>query len=180
MLLHNASGQEYPRPDRPTNRPQRHPPTKSEPGAPLWGRRAGDGSEIDGLRVRRSQRRSDGCGRLRGSRAGRTPRAARSAVEVGPLAVGRAVVSHGVLLPVVMASVMTVVAGDLETGEEDAHCDEHDAGDDHDPRRESVEPIGFDRHSRWLGGDGSRPGFRCFTHAQMMRGQRIGRARYNL
>ena len=73
--------------------------------------------------------------------------------------------AHGVVPPVVVASVMTNV-GDLEAGEEDGRDDEHDAGDDHDPRREPVEPIRFDRHGRWLGGDGGRPGwdFRCFAH----------------
>jgi hypothetical protein len=72
--------------------------------------------------------------------------------------------AHGVL-PFVVASVMTQV-GHAEAGEENGRDDENDSGDDHDPRREPVEPIGFDRHGRWLGGDGSRPGwdFRCFTH----------------
>jgi hypothetical protein len=70
----------------------------------------------------------------------------------------------GVLVPV-MASVV-VVAGEFEAGEENGRDDEQDAGDDHNPRREPVEPIGFDRHGRWLGGDGGRPGWdiRCFTH----------------
>jgi hypothetical protein len=70
----------------------------------------------------------------------------------------------GVLVPV-MASVV-VVAGEFEAGEENGRDDEQDAGDDHNPRREPVEPIRFNRHGRWLGGDGGRPGwdFRCFTH----------------
>jgi hypothetical protein len=77
---------------------------------------------------------------------------------------------------------VTVVAGELEAGEENGRDDEQDPGDDHNPRRESVEPIRFSRLSRVRGGDRSRPGwdFRCFTHAEMMRGQRIGCARYNL
>jgi len=102
-------------------------------------------------------------------------------VEAGPLAVVHAVVAHGVLPPVVMASVV-VVAGNLEAGEEDGRDDEQDSGDDHYPRREPVEPVGFNYLRCWCGGDRSRPGwdFRCFTHAEMMRGQRIGRARYNL
>jgi hypothetical protein len=87
----------------------------------------------------------------------------------------------GVVVPVV-ASVVTLVAGDLEAGEENGRDDEQDAGDDYNPRREPVEPVGFSYLRRWCGGDRSRPGwdFRCFTHAQMMRAQRIGRARYNL
>jgi hypothetical protein len=87
----------------------------------------------------------------------------------------------GVVVPVV-ASVVTVVAGDLEAGEENSRDDEQDPGDDHNPRREPVEPIRFSRLSRMRGGDRSRPGwgFWCFTHAEMMRGQRIGCARYNL
>jgi hypothetical protein len=136
--------------------------------------------------MRRSQRRSHRLRRLRRSTdvVVRTAWAAGPAVvEAGPLA---AAVMHAprphrvVLRPVVMATVVTVMAGNPEAGEEHAHRDEDDPGDDHNPRREPVEPIRFDRRGRWLGGDGSRPGFRCFTHAQMMRGQRIGRAGYNL
>lgn len=111
--------------------------------------------------------------------------AASTAVEAGPHAV--AVVhparAHGVVLrPVLVASVVTVVARNLEAGEEDGHGDEQDPGDDHNPCREPVEPIRFDYVSRWCGGDRGRCGwcFVCFTHAEMMRGQRIGRARYNL
>ena len=86
----------------------------------------------------------------------------------------------GVLVPV-MASVV-VVPGEFEAGKENGRDDEKDAGDDHNPRREPVEPIRFSRLRRMRGRDRSRPGwdFRCFTHAEMMRGQRIGRARYNL
>ena len=134
--------------------------------------------------MRRSQRRSDGLRRLRRptdvvvSTAGA---AGPAVVQAGPLALAVMPRTHRVVLrPVAMAAVVTVVAGYLATGEEDAQRDEYDARDDHDPRREPVEPIWFDRHGRWLCGDGGRPGFRCFTHAQMMRGQRIGRARYNL
>ena len=47
-----------------------------------------------------------------------------------------------VLVPVVMASVVAV-AGDFEAGEENGRDDEQDSGDDHNPRREPVEPIGF-------------------------------------
>jgi hypothetical protein len=87
----------------------------------------------------------------------------------------------GAVVPVV-TSVVAVVAGNLEAGEENGRDDEQDAGDDHNPRRESIEPIRFNRLSRVRSGDRSRPGwdFRCFTHAEMMRGQRIGCARYNL
>src|SRR5271156_57245 len=72
-----------------------------------------------------------------------------------------------VVPPVVMASVMPQV-GDLEAGEEDAQNDEHDAGDDPDPSRESVEPIGFDRRGRRLCGDCVRCcwGVRCFAHTR--------------
>lgn len=77
-------------------------------------------------------------------------------MEVSPLAVAvvHAPWTHRVVLPhVVVASVVMVMAGDLEAGEENAHDDEQDAGDDHNPRRESVEPIRFDWLSRWRGGD---------------------------
>jgi hypothetical protein len=74
--------------------------------------------------------------------------------------------AHGGVVPPVVASVMTKVAGDFETSEENGRNDEQDPGHDHDPRCEPVEPIRFNRRCRWLGGDGSRPGwdFRCFTH----------------
>jgi len=79
----------------------------------------------------------------------------------------RAALSHGVPLvhPVVVAAVMAEVRN-LEAGEENAQDDEHDAGDNHDPRRQSVEPVGFYRHGRRLCGDGGRPGwgFWCFAH----------------
>lgn len=103
-------------------------------------------------------------------------------MEAGALAVVHAMVAHGVLPPVVMASVVTVVAGNLEAGEENGHDDEQDAGDDHNPRREPVEPIRFNWLRRLRRGDRGRPNwcFRCFTHAQMMRWQRIGRARSDL
>jgi hypothetical protein len=90
---------------------------------------------------------------------------------------------HGVvLLPILVAAVVTVMSGDLEAGEKDGRDDENDAGDNHNPRSESVEPIRFDYLSRRCGGDGGRRRwcFRCFTHAQMMRWQRIGRARCHL
>jgi hypothetical protein len=91
-------------------------------------------------------------------------------------------VAHGVLLPVVVASVVTMVARNLEAGEEDGRDDEQDPGDDHNPRREPVEPVRFVWRSCWRGGDRGRRGwcFWCFAHAEMMRWQRIGRARYNL
>ena len=94
--------------------------------------------------------------------------------------------THGVVLPHVgVASVVMMMAGDLEAGEENGRDDEQDAGDDHNPRRESVEPIRFQWLSRWhcgVSGDRSRPGwcFRCFTHAEMMRCQQIRFARCNL
>jgi hypothetical protein len=98
-------------------------------------------------------------------------------------AVVHATWAHGVgaVVPV-MASVVAVVAGDPEAGEENGRDDEQDASDDHNPRREPVEPVRFSRLRRMRSGDRSRPGwgFRCFTHAEIMRGQRIGYARYNL
>ena len=115
-----------------------------------------------GLRVRRSQRRSD---RFRHVRRSRTDEAV---VESGALiVVARTVrapwmfVVHAVVMAVVMSQV-----GDLEAGEEDAQGDEHDAGDDHHPGGESVEPIGFDRYGRRLRGDCGRCGWGvwCFAH----------------
>lgn len=103
-----------------------------------------------GLRVCWSQRGSDGLRRLRRPRAGRTPRSARQTVGTGcrALAVVHSAVPHRVvLLPVVMATVATV-AGDLEAGEENGRDDKNDAGDNHNPRRESVEPVRFDYLSR--------------------------------
>src|ERR1700722_4312151 len=97
----------------------------------------------------------------------RRSRTAEPLVEAGALAVlVRTPLAHRVVVPpVVMASVMPQV-GDSEAGEEDAQNDEHDAGDDPDPSRESVEPIGFGRHDRRLCGDCVRCwwGVRCFAH----------------
>lgn len=109
-------------------------------------------------------------------------------MEASPRAVAvvHAPWAHGVVLrPVVVASVVTMMAGNLEAGEEDGRDDEQDPGDDHNPCREPVEPIRFSWLSCWhcrVGGDRGRCGwcFVCFTHAEMMRGERIGRARYNL
>jgi hypothetical protein len=139
---------------------------KTRSPAPHEGRRA-DGNGDAGrlrclrLRVRRSQR---GGYRLRHVRRSRTaePTVESSALTV---VVRYGLLAHGVVVPVMVASVMTEV-GDFEAGEEDGRDDEDDAGHDHHPRGESVEPIGFDRHNRWLGGDGGRPGwdFRCFAH----------------
>jgi hypothetical protein len=159
MLLHHASGPQEPRPgSRPTSvtGKTRGPAPRCWDAGPV---------AMNGLRVRRSQRRSDGRRRLRRTEV--VAGTAWAAVEVGPLAVVPAAGAHGVVLrPVVMASVVPMVAGNLEAGEEDGHGDEQDPGDDHNPRREPVEPIRFNRHGRWLGGDGGRPGwdFRCFTH----------------
>ena len=104
-----------------------------------------------------------------GFRHVRRSRTAGPLVQAGALAVVlRATVAHRVVVPtVVMASVMPQV-GDLEAGKEDAQDDEHDAGDDSDPSRESVEPIGFDRHGRRLRGDCGRCcwGVRCFAHTR--------------
>jgi len=127
------------------------------------------------LGVRRSQGRSDGLRRLRGSQAGGTALAARPGTMV------HALLAHGVGVPVVVAAVV-MVARNLEAGEENCRDDEHDPGDDHDPRCEPVEPIRFDWLSRWRAGDRSRRGwcFRCFTHAEMMRAKQIGCARCNL
>jgi hypothetical protein len=90
---------------------------------------------------------------------------ARPTVESSPLTVVVVRALAHRVVPPVMASVVTKV-GDFEAGEENSRDDEQDPGDDHNPCRESVEPIRFNRHGRWLGGDGSRPGwdFRCFTH----------------
>jgi hypothetical protein len=131
------------------------------------------------LRLRRSQRRSDGLRRLCG------PQAARPTGEARPRNVVHARLAHGVVVPVVVASVVTKVARDAEAGEENSRDDEQDPGDDHNPRCEPVQPIRFGWLSRWhcgVGGDRSRRGwcFRCFTHAEMMRGERIGCARCNL
>jgi hypothetical protein len=122
-----------------------------------------------GLLVRRSQRRSD---RFRHVRRSRTAEAlvefALAVVESGALVVvartARApwmLVVHAVVMAVVMSQVR-----DLKAGEEDAQHDEYDAGDDHHPGGESVEPIGFDRHGRRLRGDCGRcgGGVRCFAH----------------
>jgi hypothetical protein len=173
-----------------TGRPagaRRHPPNKLEPGVPPWGRRAGDSDDSDGLRVRRSQRRSDGLRRLRRPTdvvVSTAWTAGQTVVEAGSLAVAlmHTARSHRVMLRPVVMAVVVVMAGDLEAREEDAHRDEHDARDDDDPRREPVEPIRFDRRGRWLSSDCGRPGwvFWCFAHAQMMRGQRLGPARYSL
>jgi hypothetical protein len=112
------------------------------------------------LRLGRSQRRSYGPWHVRRSRTAETT-VESSALTVVVMHVPLA---HGVVVAV-MASVMTKV-GDLEAGEEYGRDDEHDAGHDHDPRRQSVEPIRFNRHGRWLSGDGGRPGwdFWCFAH----------------
>ena len=88
-------------------------------------------------------------------------------VEARALAVVvRTTLAHRVVVPpVVMASMMAQM-GDLEAGKEDAQDNEHDAGDDPDPSRESVEPIRFDRHGRRLCGNCVRCcwGVRCFAH----------------
>jgi hypothetical protein len=95
-------------------------------------------------------------------------------VEAGALAVVialavvvRTTLAHRVVVPPVVMAVMPQV-GDLEAGKEDAQDDEHDAGDDPDPSRESVEPIGFDRHGRRLCGHCVRCcwGVRCFAHTR--------------
>jgi hypothetical protein len=79
----------------------------------------------------------------------RTAWPAGAVVEAGTVAMVHATGTHGVVLrPVVMASVVTVVAGNLEAGEEDGHGDEQDPGDDHNPCREPVEPIRFNVLSR--------------------------------
>ena len=97
----------------------------------------------------------------------RRSRTADPLVEAGALAVVvRTTLAHRVVVPpVVMASVMPQM-GDLEAGKEDAQDDEHNAGDNSDPSRESIEPIGFDRYSRRLCGDCGRCGWgvRCFAH----------------
>jgi len=128
------------------------------------------------LRVSRSERRSYRLRHVRRSRAAE-PSVEFSALTVVMVSAVGTWLAHRVLgVPsVVVAPVMTKV-GDFEAGEEDGRDDEHDAGDDHNPRCESVEPIRFVGHGRWLGGDGGRPGwdFWCFAHIRMMRGQRIG------
>jgi hypothetical protein len=87
-------------------------------------------------------------------------------METRPRA-GHARLAHGVVLrPVVVASVVTMMACDLEAGEENGRDDEQDPGDNHNPRREPVEPVRFSWLDRWRGGNRGRPGwdFRCFTH----------------
>ena len=89
-------------------------------------------------------------------------------VEAGALAgVVRTTVAHRVVVPPVVMAVMAQV-GDFEAGKEDAQDNEHDAGDDPDPSRESVEPIRFGHHNRRLCGDCVRCcwGVRCFAHTR--------------
>ena len=89
-------------------------------------------------------------------------------VEASALAVVlRTTVAHRVVVPPVVMAVVAEV-GNLEAGEEEAQDDEYDAGDDHDPSRESVEPIWFGRHDRRLCGDCVRCcwGVRCFAHTR--------------
>jgi hypothetical protein len=50
--------------------------------------------------------------------------------------------THGVVV-VMVASVVTIVARDAEAGKENGRDDEHDPGDDHNPRCEPVKPIRF-------------------------------------
>jgi hypothetical protein len=116
---------------------------------------------LQGLRVCRSQRRSY---RLRHVRRSGTAEPTVESSTLTLVVVLDAALTHGVVVSV-MASVVTEV-GYLEARKEHGRDDEHDARDDHNPRREPVEPIGFDRQGRWLGGDGGRPGwdFRCFAH----------------
>ena len=109
------------------------------------------------------ERRTPAFVTVPGHRTHRGNRQAHRGIQPPAVVVVHAL-AHGMVPPVV-ASVVTKV-GDFEAGEEDGRDDEQDPGDDHNPRREPVEPIRFNRHGRWLGGDGGRPGwdFRCFTH----------------
>jgi hypothetical protein len=66
--------------------------------------------------------------------------------------------------------VVAVVTSESEAGKEDGTDDVHDAGDDHDPRRDLVEPAGFHRRgsrSSWCccGGTPHGWGFWYFSHA---------------
>lgn len=124
------------------------------------------------LWLRWSGRGSDGLRGLAGSGTGtgaaRTARPARQDSPGSTLMTRPALVEHcGVGMPVMVAAVMSVVSGDPEAGEEDGRDDEQDAGHDHHPGSQSVEPIRFNRLGRWRGGNRGRRGwgFRCFTHA---------------
>jgi hypothetical protein len=123
------------------------------------------------LWLRRSSRGSDGLRRLPGSSTGTgAARTARPSRQHGP---GSALVARsalvecgGVGMPVMVAAVVAVVSGDPEAGEEDRRDDEQDAGHDHHPCREPVQPIRFNRFGRRCGGRVRRGwGFRCFSHA---------------
>jgi hypothetical protein len=78
-------------------------------------------------------------------------------------------VNHGVV--VMPVTVVAVVTGDSESGEENRCDDVQDSGDDHHPGRGLVEPAASCRNrlgrSRWCCDGGSPPGagFWCFTHA---------------
>jgi hypothetical protein len=114
------------------------------------------------LGVRWSQRRSDRFRHVRRSGTAEAVVESRALVVVArTVRAPWMLVVHAVVMAVVMSQV-----GDLEAGEEDAQHDEQDAGDDSDPSRESVEPIGFDRHGRRLRGDCGRCGWGvwCFAH----------------
>ena len=117
------------------------------------------------LRMRRSQRRCNGPGGLRGAQS---TGATMPTVETRARTMVHGRVAHGGVVPVVVS--MVTVAGDFEAGKENGRDDEQDPGYDHNPRREPVQPIGFDdRCRRWrngVSGDRGRPGwgFRCLTH----------------
>ena len=126
--------------------------------------RHGEAAATARLRVRRHQRRRDGLRRLGGARS---PGATRPMVETSARTMVHGRMAHGGVVPVVAS--MVTVAGDFEAGEENGRDDEQDPGDDDNPRREPVEPVGLDRCRRWhsgVSGDRGRPcwGFRCFTH----------------
>jgi hypothetical protein len=111
---------------------------------------------------RRRQRRRwlPGAGRD-GTRAAGPGSTARALVHA-------TLVEHGGVMLVVEVVATVTVVGEHRTGEEDHRDDEYDPGDDRDPSRDPVEPIGLEnRRFRWCCGGRSPPGvgFRNFTHA---------------
>src|SRR5579875_770469 len=112
------------------------------------------------LRAGRSRGRRDGLRRLPGS--GDTGAGAASTLRT---AVPAVMEHRGVVMSVVVP-VVALMAGDPEAGEENGRDDEQNAGHNHDPGREPVEPVRLLRGGRRR--SGGRPCgwcFRCFTHA---------------
>ncbi len=86
---------------------------------------AGPGEVTAGTHLRRSGSRSTAGA----SRAARTARTAW--------------MHHHRVLLVVVAAMVTGVLAEREAGEENDRDDEHDPGDDGDPRRELEDPVGL-------------------------------------